>query len=194
MLFTVGLLLECVCIFGLFVPYVLLIQHGTPVTLETQPIDPRSIFRGDYVTLGYLVGRGVPNPVDGNFDRSSVYVILERQGDTFQRVGLSDAIPQLKPGQACLRGQRSWGGLQFPDIAQYFVPEGLGQEVQNLQNAHLLLVDAVTDEHCKAVITGLRLGEEANAQQLEDAGFIPPSAPAPTELQVDEVKGRSVTR
>ena len=28
---------------------------GTPVILETQPVDPRSLFRGDYVRLNYTI-------------------------------------------------------------------------------------------------------------------------------------------
>ena len=31
------------------------LNEGTPVLLETEPIDPRSLFRGDFVILNYAI-------------------------------------------------------------------------------------------------------------------------------------------
>ena len=40
---------------------------GETAYLETAPIDPRALFRGDYVTLGYAVGDRILNqPMSGN--------------------------------------------------------------------------------------------------------------------------------
>ena len=44
-----------IIIFGLIGYKQLTIVTGTTVLLETVPVDPRDIFRGDYVTLNYAI-------------------------------------------------------------------------------------------------------------------------------------------
>jgi len=172
--FLVGILFELLAIFGLFVPYVLLTSAGTDVTLRTIPIDPRSIFRGDYVVLGYEAGANIPlsqltTKPSAYEVPLNIYVILEKKGDVYERVGVSDAQPVLKEGQVCLRGtDMGWFGdgvpktinVTFPDIAQYFVEEGLGREFENARNAHRLLVNASVSPSCMAVLKGVVLGPE----------------------------------
>jgi uncharacterized membrane-anchored protein len=53
------LLLELLLVFGLFLPLVMRVSEGREITLKTVPVDPRSVFRGDYVALDYEAGRGV---------------------------------------------------------------------------------------------------------------------------------------
>ena len=56
---TFGLLLAVVIQTGVLVAMVAMKQWtlttGTPVVLETKPVDPRSLFRGDYVRLNYAI-------------------------------------------------------------------------------------------------------------------------------------------
>lgn len=160
--FLIGLLIELVTVFGLFVPYLMLQSSGTLVSLRTVPVDPRSIFRGDYVTLSYEVGRDIPQSLPGQENgNAAVYVVLEPKGEFYERVSVSEEQPQLATGQVCLRGYRDWTGVSFPDIAQYFVEENMGKELEAARNAHRLIVDAYVDESCAAVIRGVRLGPEA---------------------------------
>ena len=169
-LFLAGLLFELIAVFGLFLPYVLLLRNGTEVTLRTVPIDPRSIFRGDYVILGYEAGEGLP--MSDTYGQP-VYVVLEKIGDVYERVRFSDTKPELSAGQICLLGRTEYQRATFPDIAQYFVQEGTGTEWEQARNAHRLLVDAVVNEDCKAAIKGLRLGPEVPQDELPEWMRIP---------------------
>ena len=72
----------------------------------------------------------------------------------------------LKPGQVCLGGVKEWGRVRFPDIAQYYVEEGLGRALEQANTAHRLIVDAVVDKKCNAVISGIRLGAEVPESEL----------------------------
>ena len=164
-LFLVGLLFELVAVFGLFVPYVLLQESGTPISLRTVPIDPRSMFRGDYVVLGYEAGMNLPISNDYN---KPVWVVLEKKGDNYERVRFSDEKPVLAEGQVCLQGRRNYDRADFPDISQYFVPEGTGLEIEQARNYHRLFVDVAVNEDCRAVIKGLRLGQEVPEDELPE--------------------------
>lgn len=169
--FLVGILFELLAIFGLFVPYVLLTSSGTDITLRTVPIDPRSVFRGDYVILGYEAGANVPYAQladEKNELPASAYVILEKKGDLYERVAVSRSQPSLREGQVCLRAtvQPIWSDvpqpvtLTFPDIGQYFVEEDLGREFESARNAHRLLVNASVSPSCAAVVKGVLFGPE----------------------------------
>ncbi len=151
----IGLLLQLAAVFAVLVPSEVRMRTGTPVTLLTIPVDPRSIFRGDYVTLDYEIGMGLP--IDWPSGRP-VYVVIAPSGDSWKRVRLADAVPALAEGQACIRGTAGFNRVEFPDIAQYFVPEGEGMELEQARNSHRLFVDVVLGGSCKGSITGLRLG------------------------------------
>ena len=174
--FLIGILLELIAIFGLFIPYEMRIKLGTPVTLRTVPVDPNSLFRGDYVMLGYEAGNEVPvNP-----ESMTEYVVLAPKDEIYERVRISVTKPELKEGEVCLIGQHQYDRIIFPDIAQYFVEEGLGRELEQARNAHRLLVDASIDSSCHGIIRGLRLGPEVpegERKQLDVEKPIPIEAP-----------------
>ena len=178
--FLIGILFQLLAVFGLFIPYVYLLANGTTVTLRTVPIDPRSIFRGDYVVLGYEVGMNVqPEESYG-----PATVVLEQKGEVFERVAVitDGSTPVLKPGQVCLRGQRQWNAIVFPDIAQYFVGEGLGRQFEEARNAHRLLVDVAISPSCRAVIRGIRFGPEVPPEEVPGV-FPPPERPIPAPVR-----------
>jgi uncharacterized membrane-anchored protein len=183
--FIIGLLLQLIFIFGLLAPNASLLANGTKATLRSMPVDPRSIFRGDYVTLDYEAGRGLPLDLA---DGAPVYVVLAQQGDVFERVSFSRTRPELQEGQICLEGFVQFGTQAlFPDLRQFFVEEGTGMELEQARNAHRLLVDIVSDSRCRARIAGLRLGQEVSQEELDawqqQMWGVPPEMP-PAEKPV----------
>ena len=158
-LILIGLLFQTVAVFALFVPNAYHHAVGTVISLQTVPVDPMSIFRGEYVTLDYAVGQNIPQSQEWG---AVVYVTLERGDDgLYQRVAFSKDMPVLQPGQVCLAGRdRGWGSIEFPAIAQYFVEQGLGKEIEGLQRMHYLVAD-ISINGCSGLIKGLRLGAEA---------------------------------
>lgn len=133
---------------------------GATVFLETQPIDPRSLFRGDYVTLGYAVGDSILSQEMAMESRETgkpiyVTVTIERPA---QFVEANLERPDLEPGQVCLVGRirrfGDQGTVDFPQIAQYFVPEGEGREIERRVGENLL-AEIKVSSRCNAVLVGL---------------------------------------
>src|SRR2546430_1537864 len=52
-LFGVAALLQVVLLAVMIIDRAQILREGTEVTLQTRPVDPRDLLRGDYVVLGY---------------------------------------------------------------------------------------------------------------------------------------------
>lgn len=136
----------------------MVMRDGSPHWLETEKMDPRALFRGDYVILGYTLAQGILSDAQRRgIDRGqAVYVTIS--GDRpakFVAVGLER--PTLLPGQACLTGRvrhHGNGSVDFPQIAQYFVPEGEGRALERARGSNLL-AKVASNAECKAVLLGL---------------------------------------
>ena len=134
-----------------------LIRSGQVVWLETEKMDPRSLFRGDYVILGYTLAQDILTPVQrSQAGRGTpVYVsITTDRPARFVAVGFEPPVPTA--GQACLIGRQRHGGgsVDFPQIAQYFVAEGAGRALEQARGADLL-ARVVVGSDCRAVLRGL---------------------------------------
>ncbi len=61
---------------------VTLLKTGREVVVDVVPVDPRSLFRGDYVILNYAISQIDLNDVEGEPKRGDVvYVTLEKPSD-----------------------------------------------------------------------------------------------------------------
>lgn len=160
--FLIGLLVQLICVFGLFLPSVRLLQYGTQATLLTLPVDPWSLTRGQYVTLDYQAAQGLDRMTE-----RSLYVTLEQKDDVYERVGVTEEKPSLQPGQICLWATSNGWNVRFPDIGQYFVEEGSGLEIEQATRARRLYVDISTDSSCRARIRGIRIGQEVSDEERQ---------------------------
>ncbi|MDR0577457.1 MAG: GDYXXLXY domain-containing protein [Candidatus Accumulibacter sp.] len=118
-----------------------ILAFGEPVLLETAPVDPRDILRGDYVTLGYEIGNIDGDMLEkafgetwkdrGAHDRAThdVFVILERGADGVGRVGSVSA--SRPPEGLYIEGRLDWRGNVDYGIGVYYVPEGTGHAMEN---------------------------------------------------------------
>ncbi len=85
------------------------LSQGTVVRLETRPVDPRDLLRGDYVILNYeistlnaiLFKEGLTNRAP---DGTPVYVKLERQGDFHLAIEASFSPLTADANHPVLRG------------------------------------------------------------------------------------------
>ena len=132
-------------------------RNGDISFLETEKMDPRSLFRGDYVILGYTLAQDILSDAQrrGINQGQAVYVTITHQRPAqFVAVGLDK--PALTEGQACLvgRARRGSASVDFPQIAQYFVPEGEGRELERARGRDLL-ARVASNADCKAVLLGL---------------------------------------
>lgn len=142
------------------------LKNGREIVLKAVPVDPRSLFRGDYVILGYDISR-VPRAAGEAVENGDVrYVTLGQTGSEWRFVAVSAVYPAtVAAGQVVLRGTviNTWPGevgttteLHY-GIESYFVPEGTGLELeQKVRTGDLKVIVAVGDGG-KGAIKGLVL-------------------------------------
>jgi len=123
----------------------LLLRKGVVILLKTSPIDPRDIFRGDYVVLNYEISRinlreisTLINP-DKIKAGDTVYVVFDKIGDHWKPFELSNSKP--KGFSTFIRGKvtgKYENTLEVKyGIEEYFVPEGKGKEIEKLVGKEL---------------------------------------------------------
>jgi uncharacterized membrane-anchored protein len=86
-----------------------ILETGQTVRLAVEPVDPRDIFRGYYVTLNYEISRIRPTLVgsDDDFAKDDiVYVSLKEGTDgLWQVAGISQTLQETQPGQVTIAGR-----------------------------------------------------------------------------------------
>jgi uncharacterized membrane-anchored protein len=125
-----------------------LLANGREVVLEVIPVDPRSLFRGDYVILGYDISRYTLPPGSTPPQRNAPFYVTLRKGtgDSWQAVaGATEAPAQVAPDEVVIKGRVDYVPLPVPDqrqepvvvgvhygIESFFVPEGTGRELEKM--------------------------------------------------------------
>ncbi len=154
------------------------LRTGTEVILKTEPVDPRDIFRGDYVNLNYNITtldlKTIPAE-DTHFDyNDKIYLALEVKDG----YGVPKKIYRTPPeNELYIKGTvkeiiRDWKidevGVMTEEedipelrvdygIESYFVPEGKGLEIESNQwtGEEKVDVKVVIDKFGNAVIKSL---------------------------------------
>lgn len=88
--------------------------NATVVLVETDPVDPRDLISGHYVTLRYKMGEPQNCPAKG-----PVWVQLQQQGEFWRR---SDCSNQKGGDGLWVRGRMKDGRVQF-GIERFYVNE-----------------------------------------------------------------------
>ena len=143
-----------------------ILRGGTEIRLRSVPVDPRDLFRGDYVILAYpisTVETGAAN--QAGFQRGEqVYVSLGRDEQGFARaIGVSRDWPKTGDGvvviagrvtanSACATvadgsfdcsGRRNRLSIAY-GLESYFVPQGEGKAIETTDKARIEVVAAVS--------------------------------------------------
>ena len=121
----------------------MLLSRGTKVMLKCQPIDPRSLFSGDYVILNYEISvidediiskSGIKNI--SNLKRKEIYVALRSKpdGKYCQAAAISEDINELKKNfPLIIKGRVEYASdtLQVKyGVESYFVPQREGKIIE----------------------------------------------------------------
>ena len=154
------------------------LNSGTAVLLETQPIDPRSLFRGDYVRLNYTISNLKPSELDGDkeFQRhDKIYVELQQQEKYWQAIAIHHDKPTNE--NIVLRGKVQYVNNQtwnqetedFDEITtlnikygieNYFVPEGEGLELERRDNNQIVDIRVAIDKFGKSGIKEVLVNDQ----------------------------------
>jgi uncharacterized membrane-anchored protein len=111
------------------------LRTGEEVLLKTVPVDPRDLFRGDYIILRYEIGSLYLDkiPTDGaDFKiNDTVFVTLEKENGYGTASGAYDHIPAKDKLFVKGRVYKVSNRELFVEygIESYFVPEGKGRRI-----------------------------------------------------------------
>ncbi|WP_316206165.1 GDYXXLXY domain-containing protein [Bradyrhizobium sp. SZCCHNR3058] len=149
-----------------------ILRDGKEVTLQTQPVDPRDLLRGDYVVLGHDIsqlpaGALKDQPAHGQHPVLFVKLAPDQSG-VYHAVSVHTEPVAVKGAEVLIRGRVISGASCGPksdsfcdslgvryDIENYFVPQGEGQKLEQLRNQRKLLVVAAVLPSGRAAIKRL---------------------------------------
>jgi uncharacterized membrane-anchored protein len=149
-----------------------LLKSGHEITMPVKPLDPRDLFRGDYVTLGYDVSTlNKSNTPEGHIADlkagSVAFVTLSAKPDGGWTV--KDVAPefpsQVAAGDVVLRGRvkNAWARADGSEktlnvrygIETYFVPEGTGRALESKVRDHKIEAIVAVGGDGTAALKGL---------------------------------------
>lgn len=158
--YLTGALLLTVILGAMVVDRVQHLRHGREIVVAIRPVDPRDLFKGDYVRLDFDITPPTLPYRDGfaPHDRADVYVTLApRDGEGQWRVNaLSPALPNVTPQQVVLKAKLTGSRLRY-GIERYYVPEGTGPKLENDARTGKLAAILAIDARGRAAIKGLKL-------------------------------------
>jgi uncharacterized membrane-anchored protein len=155
-------------IIGGFVAYKeFTLKTGDEILLKTLPVDPRDLFRGDYVILRYEIGTinaSKPSYQDFDFEEGDkIYTLLSIDDDN---IATMTDISKNKPEdgkflKGTIKGVSSNNRLTIEyGIESYFVPEGEGKAIEKNIRRDEVYVKVAVDDFGNAVIKSLILDGE----------------------------------
>jgi uncharacterized membrane-anchored protein len=154
-----------------------LLKTGHEITMPVKPLDPRDLFRGDYVTLGYDVSTlNKSNTPEGRIAElragSAAFVTLRPKADGGWTVkDVAPAFPsQVAAGDVVLKGRvgNAWAQADGSEktvsvrygIETYFVPEGTGRALENQVRDHKIEAIVAVGSDGTAALKGLVIDGE----------------------------------
>jgi uncharacterized membrane-anchored protein len=142
---------------------------GDTVFVRVVPVDPRDLFRGDYVILGYDFSRVPPAGIEGleesyGQDKQqwlglSVYVTLAPEPDGKHWRAEKFSISQPTSGKY-LRGRITGPARLEFGIEAYYLQEGQGFKYEEAMRDHRLAAEIAVTADGHAALRGLRIEED----------------------------------
>jgi uncharacterized membrane-anchored protein len=174
-LFGVAILLQCVLLVLMVADRMQILREGREVTLQTQPVDPRDLLRGDYVVLRYDISQLPAGALSGKTAETRnpiVFVKLAPNANgLYEAVSVHAEPVTVTAPEILIRGRVSYScgstSRTFCDkltikygLESYFVPEGEGKKLEQARNQQKLRVVAAVLPSGRAAIKRLLLDGE----------------------------------
>lgn len=174
-LFGVAILVQCGLLVLMVVDRMEILREGREVTLQTQPVDPRDLLRGDYVVLRYDISQLPAGALAGKTTETRnpiVFVKLAPNANgLYEAVSVSADPVTVAAPEILIRGRVSYScgsaSRTFCDkltikygLENYFVPEGEGRKLEQARNQQRLRVVAAVLPSGRAAIKRLLLDGE----------------------------------
>ncbi len=177
-LFGAAVLLQSALLVLMVADRMQILREGVEVTLQTQPVDPRDLLRGDYVVLRYDISQVPAGALAGKVADArhpDVFVKLAPNADgLYQAVSVHAEPVTVTAPEVLIRGRvGNYGGScgadrrRFCDklpikygLESYFVPEGEGRKLEDARNQQKLRIVAAVLPSGRAAIKRLLLDGE----------------------------------
>jgi uncharacterized membrane-anchored protein len=174
-LFGVAILLQCVLLVLMVADRMQILREGREVTLQTQPVDPRDLLRGDYVVLRYDISQLSAGALAGKTAETRNPVVFVKLAPNanglYEAVSVSAEPVTVTAPEILIRGRVSYScgstSRTFCDkltikygLESYFVPEGEGKKLEQARNQQKLRVVAAVLPSGRAAIKRLLLDGE----------------------------------
>lgn len=171
-LFSAAALVQVALLTVMIIDRTQILREGTEVTLQTRPVDPRDLLRGDYVVLGYDIsqlpaGSLLDQPAGARNPMVFVKLAPNRDG-LYEAVSVHAEPVAVTSPEVMIRGRVAYGatcgstGRVFCDklrirydLESYFVPEGEGLKLEQIRNQSKLTVVAAVLPSGRAAIKRL---------------------------------------
>jgi uncharacterized membrane-anchored protein len=156
-----------------------LLTNGREIKAAVVPVDPRDIFRGDYVTLGYGFSTGAELALpEGARQGDTVFALLKNSGPAeWTLAAVSETKPDVSAdGEVVLKGivefvrrgsqpgASTVGRLRY-GIERFYVPEGTGRDLETqVREKRIVAVLAVGGDG-KVALKGLEADGKLIAQE-----------------------------
>ncbi|WP_246938658.1 GDYXXLXY domain-containing protein [Bacillus pinisoli] len=130
--------LQVFFLLAMSVSYYAIDWFGQEIRLKTEPVDPRDIFYGDYVTLHYTIST-IPKELWKDSEEPSykepVYVVIREEGGYFEAVSVNRNRPEINDNEVLMKGRYLYDLNESElfieyGIERYFVQEGTGMELE----------------------------------------------------------------
>jgi len=159
----------------------LLLKNGREIRLAVVPVDPRDLFRGDYVVLSYgfsrIDTRETTAAPDINWG-DTVYVTIADGGDGWQATAIGRERPDSGTFvRGTITGVTGDSGGDCPPVVgcqtydvdynleQFFLPEGAGREIENLRNDQRVSVDVALADDGRAALKRLLVDDDVRFEE-----------------------------
>ncbi|HKS18579.1 MAG TPA: GDYXXLXY domain-containing protein [Bradyrhizobium sp.] len=174
-LFGAAILIQVALLAAMVVDRARILREGTEVKLQTRPLDPRDLLRGDYVVLGYDISQlkaGSLKDQPSGTRHPTVFVKLAPNRDgLYEAVSVHAEPVAVTSPDVLIHGRVSYGAscgstgtpvfcenLQVRyNLESYFVPEGEGKKLEEARNARKVTVVAAVTPSGRAAIKRLLL-------------------------------------
>ena len=142
--FWLAVAVQILVLVGMMGTHGFTVLTGQPVRLQSVPVDPWDLFRGEYVTLRYDISQFEPGkiPMEGApYTRGqTIWVKLQNGEPTATALAVSSRRPAAAPGEVVLKGRVEWYRAPHSDawgsdpgeltirygVEQFYVPQGEG--------------------------------------------------------------------
>ena len=163
--YILAALLLCGLILAMVYQRAEILRNGQEVRLEIVPVDPRDLFRGDYVVLDYRISSiDLPQDTTSAFTRGQKVFVTLRPNETGKAsaVAISSERPAVSGTDIVILGTVTASSVCPPNevglrvckpgiraalvkygLESYFVPQGEGKKIELTPKARLEVVAAV---------------------------------------------------